>query len=91
MDADSLRLDGNAASGLLGEIFGFEMSAVLASCAGCEKIAPIGALMTYRHEMGTILRCEGCDNVLMQITQIRGKYRLNLNGLKGLEFKAEIH
>ena len=34
--ADSdLRLDGNAAGGLLNEIFPFEMTTAQATCAGC--------------------------------------------------------
>ena len=35
MRDNDLRLDGNAAGGLLNEIFPFEMTAAEATCAGC--------------------------------------------------------
>ncbi len=91
VNADDLRLDGNAAGGLFQEIFGFEMSTVKTVCAACAAEKPIGALIVYRHGMGTVLRCEGCDNVLMCIACIRGKYRLNFSGMSAFEINAQIH
>ena len=35
-------LDGNAAAGVLQEIFGIEMTTVAATCATCGAVAPIG-------------------------------------------------
>lgn len=91
INANDLRLDGNAVSGLLGEIFGREMSTVRVVCAGCAAVKPIAALMVHRHGMGTILRCEGCDEMIMCITLIYGKYRLSCSGLYALELNAETH
>jgi hypothetical protein len=56
-------LDGNAAGGLLNEVFPFEMTAAATTCSGCSATKPIGELMLYGHGMGTILRCTGCDVV----------------------------
>jgi len=90
--ADSdLRLDGNAAGGLLNEIFPFEMTTAQATCAGCGAIKPIGELLLYPHGMGSILRCAGCDTVLLRITHIRGDYRLDLRGMSCLRIATEPH
>jgi hypothetical protein len=45
MQGDKLRLDGNAAGGLLNEIWPFEMTSAEATCRGCGSTRPIGALM----------------------------------------------
>lgn len=84
MKDSELRLDGNAAGGLLNEIFPFEMTAAEATCGGCSAMKSIGELMLYRHGMGSILRCAGCDTALLRITHIRGYYRLDVSGMSYL-------
>ena len=91
MRDNDLRLDGNAAGGLLNEIFPFEMTAAEATCAGCGETRPVGELMLYQHGMGAILRCAGCDTALMRITHIRGFYRLDLSGMTCLRIASGIH
>ena len=91
MQDSDLRLDGNAAGGLLNEIFPFEMTTAEATCGGCGKMRPIGELMLYRHGMGSILRCSGCDTALIRITHIRGSYRLDLTGITLLRIAENIH
>ena len=91
MKDNNLRLDGNAAGGLLNEIFPFEMTAAEATCGGCGTMRPIGELMLYQHGMGSILRCASCDTALIRITHIRGYYRLDLSGMSCLRIAADIH
>jgi hypothetical protein len=91
MKESDLRLDGNAAGGLLNEIFPFEMTTAEATCGGCGRLKPIGELLLYRHGMGAVLRCAGCDTALLRITQIRGYYRLDLSGLSNLQIAKDIH
>ena len=91
MNDVDLRLDGNAAGGILNEIFPFEMTAAETTCGGCGTTRPIGELMLYQHGMGSILRCAGCDTALMRITHIRGCYRLDLSGMSCLRIAADIH
>lgn len=62
-----MRLDGNAAGGMLREVFAREMTAALATCMGCERASPIGTLLDYGGEMGVILRCPSCDTVMLRI------------------------
>jgi hypothetical protein len=91
MNDNILRLDGNAAGGLLNEIFPFEMTAAEATCGGCGEKRLIGELMLYRHGMGSILRCGACDTALIRITYIRGCYRLDLSGMSCLLIAADVH
>lgn len=91
MNADALRLDGNSIGGLLGEIFAFDVSNAETICAGCGARRPVGALMVYRHAMGVVVRCSHCDNVLMHVGTLGGRYCLNLSGMSAFELKTEIH
>ena len=90
MDDADRRLDGNAAAGLLAEIFAFEMTTAETICAGCGAVAPVGALLVYAHGMGMIIRCAGCDGALIRIAQVRGAYWLDLHGLRRLRIAATV-
>lgn len=81
------KLDGNAAAGILQEIFPFEMTLAQATCAGCGAHDVIGAAAAYMHGMGTIVRCSRCDNALIRIAHIRGRYFLDLRGVSVLQIK----
>jgi hypothetical protein len=86
-----LRLDGNAAGGLLNEMFPFEMTTAEATCGGCGTTKRFGEVMLYRHGMGAILRCASCDTALIRITHVRGCYRLDLTGMRYLRIVADTH
>jgi hypothetical protein len=79
---DDLRLDGNAAAGLLGELFAFEITTATAVCDGCDRASPIGALPLYGHQMGSVLRCPACDQVLLALTRPHDEWWLDLRGVR---------
>jgi ribosomal protein S27E len=79
------KLDGNAAAGTLQAIFPFEMTLVQVTCTGCGATNMIGATAAYMHGMGTIVRCPSCDNVLIRIVHARGRYLLDMQGVRVLE------
>lgn len=83
------KLDGNAAGGILQEIFPFEMTLAEATCTGCGTTGAIGTLAAYMHGMGTILRCPVCDNVLIRVAQIKGSYWLEMRGVRALQIHAQ--
>lgn len=83
------KLDGNAAGGILQEIFPFEMTLVQATCTGCGGTNVIGELAVYSHGMGTIIRCPSCDSVLIRVVQAKGKYWLDMRGVGVLQISAE--
>jgi hypothetical protein len=69
MEDDALRVDGNAAAGILSELFVPDLTAAQAKCAGCGTTRTIGALVVYGHGMGTIVRCPGCDAVVLRVAR----------------------
>ena len=60
-EGDRSTLDGNAAGGLLREVFAFEATVAPTTCAGCGRTRPMAELMLYAVELGAILRCPSCD------------------------------
>ena len=67
MQTEEMRLDGNAAGGMLRDVFTHEMTAALATCAGCRAVGPVGALLEYGHGMGVVLRCPACGDIAVVI------------------------
>jgi hypothetical protein len=88
MDDADLRLDGNAAAGLLGEIFAFDVTTAETVCTGCAAVAPVGTLAAYGLAMGIILRCPGCDAALIRISRLGNGYWLDLRGLSVLRVQG---
>ena len=83
------KLDGNAAGGILQEIFPFEMTLVQATCTGCGATEAIGALAAYMHGMGTVVRCPFCDTVLIRVAHVKGRYYLDMRGVRVLQISVE--
>ena len=82
MDEHALRLDGNAAAGILSEIFTPDVTAALATCAHCGTTRPVGALLVYAHGMGTVVRCPGCDGVVLGIGRTPTRLWLDPSGAR---------
>jgi len=82
-------LDGNGAAGLLQEIFETEMTVALATCASCGSAAQIGESYLYPGGPGTVIRCRSCESVLVVITQVRGRYCVDLMGIRALDMPME--
>ena len=82
-------LDGNAAAGLLQEIFEREMTVAVATCASCGAVAAIGESRLYPGGPGTVIRCRSCDNVLVVITQVRGTHCVDLMGIRALDMPPQ--
>lgn len=81
MQTEELRLDGNAAGGILRDVFTHEMTAALAACAGCGTVGPVGALLEYANGMGVVLRCPTCDTPVLRIVHTPGLFRLDVSGI----------
>jgi ribosomal protein S27E len=82
-------LDGNAAAGILQAIFPFDMTLVQATCTGCGATNAIGALAVYMHGMGTVIRCPSCGTALIRMAQVKGRYWLDMRGVRVLQIGAE--
>lgn len=88
---DERRLDGNAAGGLLREVFTYEMTTANVACAGCGATREIGAQMAYVSEIGTVVRCASCDNALIRVVSHEGRkrYWIDLRGVEYLQIEAD--
>jgi hypothetical protein len=82
------KLDGNAAGGILQEIFPFEMTSVQATCTGCSMTGAVATLAVYMHSMGTVVRCPACDTVLIRVVHAKGRYWLDMRGVHVLQIEA---
>jgi hypothetical protein len=80
MSDDALRVDGNAAAGILSELFVPDLTAARAKCGGCGETRTIGALMVYAHGMGTVVRCPGCEHVVLRIARTPTHIWLDASG-----------
>ncbi len=84
------KLDGNAAAGSLQAIFPFDMTLVQVTCTGCGTTNMIGATAAYMHGMGTILRCPVCDTALIRLVHAKGRYLLDMRGVRLLQISEEL-
>jgi hypothetical protein len=85
MEENELRLDGNAAAGLLAEVFAVDATTAMVRCAGCGHDDPLGAATVYAQAPGVVIRCRGCSAVLMRLAEIRDRVVVDLRGAARLE------
>ena len=78
--SQELTLDGNAAAGLLHEVFGVEVTAAPTQCANCGNVGPVGALLAFTRAPGTVLRCFVCTEVVLRIVQTPDATYLDARG-----------
>jgi hypothetical protein len=90
MDADELRLDGNAAAGLLAEVFSVEATVALVTCAACGATGPVGGVHAYVQAPGTVLRCTACTAVLMRFVRTPDRLLADMRGVGTLSLPAEL-
>jgi hypothetical protein len=81
-------LDGNAAAGELSEVFAFDVTEAVATCAGCGTSGPVAQAMVYETGMGTVLRCPACDEVLLRYVRGGGAVRIEMRGVRVLRHAA---
>ena len=82
MQSEEMRLDGNAAAGMLRELFTIDTTAADATCDGCGKVGPVGALLEYGHAMGVVLRCGACGGSVVRIVRTDAALFVDLSGMR---------
>jgi Family of unknown function (DUF6510) len=81
---DELMLDGNAAAGVLSEVFTHEMTTATMICGSCGAGGPVGAMYLFRGA-GMVLRCPQCDNAMVKIVHGGGRMWFDFSGMRTLE------
>ncbi len=64
-------VDGNAAAGILSEIFAGEVTTIVGTCGGCGMVAPLAEAVVELDEVGAIVRCRGCTHTLVTVLRTR--------------------
>jgi hypothetical protein len=88
MERDALTLDGNAAAGLLGELFAVEMTAARVTCDTCGTEGEVGGARVYGGVMGAILRCAVCDAVVIRLVRTPRGLTFDARGMRCLVVAA---
>jgi Family of unknown function (DUF6510) len=87
MSMEESRLDGNAAAGLLADVFTLEATAARITCAGCGAEGAVATAHVYgAGGPGVVVRCPGCEGVLMRFARVRGEVHADLRGVGALVF-----
>ena len=79
-----LPLDGNAAAGILRELFALDVTAAEVTCGNCGIVALVGETKLYGGVMGAIFRCAHCDSIVMRLTRTPGGLWLDMRGSRRL-------
>ena len=74
--ADRTRLDGSAAGGVLGAVFGADVTAAHHTCGGCLATTTVAEHHVYGRAAGTVLRCPHCGDVA--VTVVTGPHHATL-------------
>ena len=86
---DELKLDGNAAAGLLGEVFSFETTMAEVACDRCGATGSVGVQASYMTKMGVVVRCASCDSVLIRQAGTPEGHWLDLRGVRYLNVRGQ--
>lgn len=73
-------LDGNAAAGVLSEIFALEMTASMTECANCGRKGELATLLAFMQAPGLVLRCPVCQQVILRLVQTPTATYLDVRG-----------
>lgn len=79
-------LDGNAAAGLLSEVFAVDVTTARGRCAHCGDESVVARARMYPDDHGAVLRCAVCGEVLATVTDRAGRICVDLRGMTWLEF-----
>jgi hypothetical protein len=80
----SFPLDGNAAAGILRELFAFEVTTATVTCGGCGAVATVAEARVYGGTMGAILRCRNCDTAVLRLVHTPQGYWLDMQGTRSV-------
>lgn len=87
---EAVRLDGNAAAGILSEVFVPDLTTARATCANCGTIRALGELLVYGRGMGTVMRCPSCDAALLRVARTPRQLWLDLTGARLIVMDATV-
>ena len=85
---DTTPLDGNATAGALAELFAFNVTMAMTTCAHCRDTRSMAELRAYVRAPGIVLRCRSCGGVQLRLVQSTERAWLDLRGIEVLQIPA---
>ena len=85
--AEELVLDGNALAGALSQVFVSDVTTARVTCGACGGVRSLATARLYR-AAGEVLRCSGCDAVLLRFVTAPGRIYLELTGMRCIELAS---
>ena len=76
------RLDGNALTGALAELFAVDLVPADCTCAHCGRTGPLAQYDLYADSPALVLRCVGCAGVVLRYSSAGGRIRLDMSGTR---------
>ena len=80
-----MRLDGNAAGGMLTEVFATDVTGAMVTCDHCGARGAVAGAQAYMGGPGLVLRCSHCESVLLRLVRIRERLLLDTSGVRTLD------
>jgi hypothetical protein len=78
-------LDGNAAAGALGDLFAFDVTMAVTTCATCGDGRVVAEVRAYPDAPGIVLRCASCGATQIRLVRSGDRAWLDLRGVQVLE------
>ena len=78
-------LDGNATAGDLTDVFAFDVTRAVTTCATCRHTHPMATLRAYVQAPGIVLRCASCDAVQVRCVRSPERAWLDVRGVEALQ------
>lgn len=85
---DTTPLDGNATAGALAEMFAFNVTMAVTTCAHCHDTRSMAELRAYVRAPGIVLRCRSCGGVQLRLVESTERTWLDLRGIEVLQIPA---
>ena len=73
--------DGNVTAGDLADIFAFDATTAITTCAACRRTHAMATLRAYLQAPGMVLRCTSCDTVQIRLVRAPQRAWLDLRGV----------
>lgn len=74
-------VDGNAVAGMLWDVFGADVTAVIGVCGSCGARARLAQAVVELDDVAAIVRCRACTHTLFTVLRDGGGMRLVIGSL----------
>jgi hypothetical protein len=88
--APSRHVDGNATAGALAQVFGADVTDAMGTCNSCGHRAALAQARAYTAGPGVVLRCPGCESILIRWATTPTTTWLEMPGLSSLELALRL-